>query len=100
MDLIFVNNNPRIVSSGVFSLSISDHFLIYCTIKAGLPKFGGCYRDISCYKRYNESKFKDDLGNSDWTFVDSLNDINEITNKFCETFCESANKHAPVKTRE
>ncbi|CAB4015494.1 probable ATP-dependent RNA helicase DDX43, partial [Paramuricea clavata] len=34
-----------------------------------------------------------------WTFVDTLNDINEITNKFCETFCESADKHAPMKTK-
>ena len=101
IDLIFVNNNPRVVSSGVFPLSISDHSLICCTIKAGLSKSGGCYRDINyrCYKRYNESKFKDDLGKSDWTFVDSLNDIDEITNRFCETFSELANKHAPMKTK-
>jgi hypothetical protein len=106
IDLIFGNNIPRVVSSGVFPLSISDHSLIYCAIKAGLPKSGGCYRDINyrCYKHYNEfanlkSKFKDDVGKSDCTFVDSLNDINEITNKFCHSFCESANKHAPTKTK-
>jgi hypothetical protein len=31
--------------------------------------------------------------------VDSLDDINEIVNKWCDTFSESANKHAPIKTK-
>ncbi len=101
IDVIFVNNTPRIVSSGVFPLSISDHSLIYSTIKAGIPKSGGCYRDINyrCYKRYNVSNFTDDLEKSNWTFIDSSDDINEMTNMFCETFFESANKHAPIKTK-
>ena len=31
--------------------------------------------------------------------MDSLDDINEIVNKWCDTFSESANKHAPIKTK-
>ena len=45
-----------------------------------------------------KSTFVDDLEKSDWTFVDSLDDINEIVNKWCVTFSESANKHATIKT--
>ena len=101
IDLIFVNNQPRVVSSGIYPLSISDHSLIYCSIKAGVQKSGGCHRDINyrCYKHYDKSTFVDDLEKSDWTFVDSLDDINEIVNKWCDTFSESANKHAPIKTK-
>ena len=36
MDLIFVNNNPRVVSSEVFPLSISDHSLIQYTAQLKL----------------------------------------------------------------
>jgi hypothetical protein len=80
---------------------ISDHSLIYCSIKAGVQKSGGCHRDISyrCHKHYDKSTFVDDLEKADWTFVDSLDDINEIVNKWCDTFSDSANKHAPIKTK-
>ena len=52
IDLIFVNNIHRERASGVYSLDISDHSLIFCVIKAGVAKSGGNYRDINhrCYK--------------------------------------------------
>lgn len=37
-DVIFVNNNYRVVGQGVIHLSLSDHSLVYCIIKAGVPK--------------------------------------------------------------
>jgi hypothetical protein len=52
-----------------------------------------------CYKHYDKSTFVDGLEKSDWTFADSLDGINEIVNKWCDTFSESANKHAPTKTK-
>ena len=47
IDLIFTNNIHRVVASGVYSLDISDHSLIFCAIKAGVAKSGGNYRDIN-----------------------------------------------------
>jgi hypothetical protein len=41
LDLIFANNVHRVVASGVFSLDLSDHSLIFCVIKAGVTKSGG-----------------------------------------------------------
>ena len=38
IDLIFANNIHRVVASGVYSLDISDHSLIFCVIKAGVAK--------------------------------------------------------------
>ena len=38
IDLIFANNIHRGVASGVYSLDISDHSLIFCVIKAGVVK--------------------------------------------------------------
>ena len=34
-DLLFANNNHRIVSSGVLHVNLSDHSLIYCVVKSG-----------------------------------------------------------------
>ena len=101
IDLIFANNIHRVVASGVYSLDISDHSLIFCVIKAGVAKSGGNYRDINyrCYKNYNRHNFKYDLENVDWSFMDSVSDINDTVDNWCNKFLEIADKHAPIKTR-
>ena len=38
IDLIFTNISHRIVYHGVIPSVISDHFLIYCSIKSGVCK--------------------------------------------------------------
>ena len=101
INLIFANNIHRVVASGVYSLGISDHSLIFCVIEAGVAKSGGNYRDINyrCYKNYNQHNFKYDLENVDWSFMDSVSDINNTVNNWCNKFSEIADKHAPIKTR-
>ena len=37
-DLVFVNNTHRIVESGVIHSAISDHSIVHCTMKSGVPK--------------------------------------------------------------
>lgn len=36
MDSVFANNEHRIVKSGVVPVPLSDHFLVFCIIKAGI----------------------------------------------------------------
>ena len=38
IDLVFVNNSHRIVESGVIHSTISDHSVVFCTMKSGVPK--------------------------------------------------------------
>ena len=38
IDLVFVNNQHHIVDSGVVSLSLRDHSLVYCVVKSGMKK--------------------------------------------------------------
>lgn len=38
IDLIFVNNNHRIVDSSVVQCTIGDHSLVYCTLKPGVSR--------------------------------------------------------------
>ena len=37
--------------------------------------------------------------NVDWSFMDSVSDINNTVNNWCNKFSEIADKHAPIKTR-
>ena len=41
IDLLFVNNKHRIVSSGVLPVHISDDSLLYCVVKSGVTKCPG-----------------------------------------------------------
>ncbi len=41
IDLLFANNNHRIVASGVLHVNLSDHSLIYCVVKAGVRRTPG-----------------------------------------------------------
>ena len=38
IDLVFVNNTHRIVDNGVIHSAISNHSIVYCTMKSGVPK--------------------------------------------------------------
>ena len=57
IDLIFVNNKYRIVNNGVLSMSLSDHSLVYCIIKAGLPKAPSRVIEYRSYKLYDKNFF-------------------------------------------
>ena len=70
--LIFLNNSCRVTASGVVSLSLSDHSLIFCVLKAGIPKSSGNHRNINyrSYKNYDKRQFNEDLEKLNWSFVD------------------------------
>ena len=58
IDLLFVNNNHRITASGVLHVSLSDHSLIYCVIKAGvIHKWNKLFIDSGPY--HNILLFRD-----------------------------------------
>ena len=53
IDLVFVNNKHRITEAGVLHLGLSDHSLIYCTMKSSFksnPKTVE-YRSFKCYSK-------------------------------------------------
>lgn len=86
IDLIFVNKKPHIIYIGEF---ISDNFLIYCTIKAGTLKSDAIKVVVSSISTVSILSFMYCII-SDWTFIKSPTVWN---------IHESANKHAPMKTK-
>ena len=73
--LLSVNNCNRITTSGVISTSISDHNLIFCIVKSGVPKAPPGIIEGRSYRNYNRDAFLEDLRNIDWNSVTENNDI-------------------------
>ena len=98
IDLIFVNNNHHIVESGVVPVSLSDHSLVYCVMKSGVPK--ACPRVIEyrSYKHYNKSDFLKELSDQDWSFVYTDCDLDQVVDRWCNLFTGIADTHAPIKS--
>ena len=63
IDLLFVSNYHRIIGSGVLHPSLSDHALIYCILKAGIPKLPPRTIEYRSYKNYSQIAFVNDLKN-------------------------------------
>ena len=97
IDLIFVNNSHRIVRNGVIPCSLSDHSLVFCVFKSGVPKAPPRTIEYRSYKHYNKQSFLQDLKDADWSAVVDDSDINTTVNNWCKQFIDLADQHAPIK---
>ena len=79
IDLLFVNNSHRIVQSGVLQLNLSDHFLVYCVVKSGIPKSSPKVIDHRSFKTFDQKKFTKNLNQIPWSVLalDSFDNIDD-----------------------
>ena len=66
---LFVNNEHKIVQSGVIHLSLSDHSVIYCVVKGGIPRMLPRTYEARSFKNYNKSAFIQDLKQIPWSII-------------------------------
>lgn len=72
IDLMFVNNEHRIVKSGVIPFPMSDHYLVFCSLKAGVHnKAQPRMFEYRSYKNFDATLFNEDLGNVPWHVVEN-----------------------------
>ena len=99
IDLIFVNNSHRIVQSGVLDSSISDHNVVFCTIKGGVKKLPPKVFEYRCFKYYDKEAFLKHLNNVPWSAIESTNDVDDAL-FFWESLLNGVvDDHAPMKTK-
>ena len=77
IDLIFVNNEHHFVDDGVIPMAISDHYLVCCILKVGMPKETPRTVEYRSYRNYNRDAFLNDLNDVPWHLVDNADDIND-----------------------
>ena len=80
IDVFITNKEENISHSGVYTLSISDHNLIYAVRKIGLPR--GQPKSIQSrnFKHFNEENFLTDLKNALWPVIKSGMEVNSAWN--------------------
>ena len=97
IDLVFVNNTHRIVDNGVIHSAISNHSIVYCTMKSGVPKHLPNTIEYRSYCKYDKSSFIKDLKETDWNMVDLNGDVDPAVEMWNTLFTDVANRHAPIK---
>ena len=99
IDLIFVNNEHRIIDSGVIPMPLSDHFLVYCTLKTGVRKAVPKVIEYRSYKYFNADSFLNDLEHVPWHVVEDEANIDDAVLTWNTLFSDVADVHAPIKKR-
>ena len=99
LDLIFVTNSDKVFSSGVHSLGLSDHSLIYLIRKNKKVHMAPRTIKSRSFKNFNDKDFVDTVKNMDWDKVTSSSDVDSAWTNWGDLFNEACDKHAPVKEK-
>ena len=97
IDLICVNNGHRVVQWEVINTPISDHSIVLCVLKSGVPKLPPCTHETRSYKNYRKQAFVNDLRNVPWNVLDATESIDDALFLWNRLFSEVADLHAPIK---
>ena len=100
IDVVVTNSKERLSHTGVYPLSISDHYLIYAIRKIGIPRGRPRFVETRNFKHFDESKFKKDLIKAPWPCIDNFQDVNCALAAWTKVFLHGVvDKHAPCRTR-
>ena len=80
IDVFITNKEDNISHSGVHTLPISDHNLIYAVRKNGLPRGQPKFIQSRNFKHFSEENFLTDLENSSWPDFKNGMDMNSAWN--------------------
>ena len=77
----------------------SSHSLIYCVLKAGVPKATSRTIEYRSFKGFDENAFIQNLKNVPWHIVDDESNVNDAVLTWNKLFTEVVDSHAPLKKR-
>ena len=97
IDLIYVNDSPRIVQSGVVHSTLSDHSLTFCIMKCSVPKLPPRKFEYRSFKNYNTESFVKELSQVPWSVIDGVDYIDDAVLLWDQLFSSVADIHAPLK---
>ncbi len=98
LDLCITNTPDKIKVSGVLSLGISDHSLIYL-VRKSTWQFANSFTRKRHFKHFNDNEFLNDLNEIDWNEISSSDDPNVMWSMWLTNFTQILDKHAPFKKK-
>eukprot|EP00795_Rhopilema_esculentum_P014959 gene14959-6113_t len=98
IDFICVNNKHRVVQLEVNDTHLSDHSIVVCVLKGGVPKTPFRIIEYRSYKKFNKEQFeRNDLKEMPWNEIYSIGCIDEAATHWESLFNRVADKHGPIK---
>ena len=99
LDLAFVSKTDKVSSSGVHSLGLSDHSMIYIVRKNKKVKVPPKFIKSRSFKNFNEHEFIETIKQSNWNYIlDKLN-VEDAYNTFQDMFNNACDIHCPIKEK-
>ena len=77
IDVILVNNEEKIMKSGVMDTGIADHRMIYALVKVTRPKIAPKIKFVIDWKKFNADKFKQDLKMAPWHSCNVFEEVDD-----------------------
>ena len=100
IDLCVTNTPDKVRASGVLSIGISDHSLVYLVRKSTCSKpVVNLSVKKRCFKNFNEPAYLNDLSNLNWNVGYTLHDPNSMWDKWLNLLTSVIDKHAPIKKK-
>ena len=97
IDLIVTTRKDLITSSGVFPLGISDHSLIYATMKLKNKRPPPKRIIVRDYKRLDLDSFRHDLATAPFNIASVFDEADDVLWAWQNLFNDICNNHAPWK---
>ena len=98
IDVIMTSSDNIVEESGVVVSHVSDHFLVYTSLKLKLPKSPSGSVNIRSYNNYDYDKFVKDLKQVSWDETTFVDNVREMLDHFNTNFLNVLESHAPIKT--
>ena len=91
-----VTNRPDLYhNAGVFDPGLSDHALVFASRKKKKENRHIHYVRCTSYRHFNATNFYNDALATDWSCIESTDDIEAATDLFMNMMLEICNRHAP-----
>ena len=97
IDVIMTTSTDFVERSGVVKTHISDHYLVYASLKLKIQKPPATFVEVRSYKNYNSQRFVLDLERVPWDEITLVDDASDMVDQFNKRFLEVLERHAPVK---
>ena len=77
IDVIVVNNEEKIMKSGVIDTGIADHRMIYALVRVTRPKIAPMIKFASDWKKFKADNFKKDLKMAPWHSCNVIEEVDD-----------------------
>ena len=102
IDHIYTNDAKKVLNPTVIHSSLSDHYAIFCTYHAKLPKQpknGHSYIQFRSFKCFNETLFLNDIARSPFSQIYDTVDPDKALDLLHMMLIVVIDKHAPMRTK-